>query len=158
MTRTHAHTHTRTHAQKQIWSESAVEDALAWYEPNKAPPKWKVTRNGGKSEIMRDMAGGTGERIKRYYQGWLAFLKDCKNSSGELTRAVSVGDIQDVDLYFINSRGLVNRIERETPTALGDAVAFACVPKDKPCFKGGETQTPDFFINVGNREGASITV
>ena len=41
---------------------------------------------------------------------------------------------------------------------MADARAVTCVPQDKPCFKGGETQTVDFFTGVGNRDGASLSV
>ena len=45
-----------------------VADALAFFEPRKTVPAFKYKSNGGRSELIREMSGGTGERIKRFYQ------------------------------------------------------------------------------------------
>ena len=50
------------------WSETPVAGALAFFEPRKNVPAFKYKSNGGRSELIREMSGGTGERIKRFYQ------------------------------------------------------------------------------------------
>ena len=50
------------------WSETPVAGALAFFEPRKTVPAFKYKSNGGRSELIREMSGGTGERIKRFYQ------------------------------------------------------------------------------------------
>ena len=49
-------------------SEAPVAGALAFFEPRKTVPAFKYKSNGGRSELIREMSGGTGERIKRFYQ------------------------------------------------------------------------------------------
>ena len=49
-------------------SEAPVAGALAFFEPRKNVPAFKYKSNGGRSELIREMSGGTGERIKRFYQ------------------------------------------------------------------------------------------
>ena len=49
-------------------SEAPVAGALAFFEPRKTVPAFKYKSNGGRSELNREMSGGTGERIKRFYQ------------------------------------------------------------------------------------------
>ena len=46
-------------------SEAPVAGALAFFEPRKTVPAFKYKSNGGRSELIREMSGGTGERIKR---------------------------------------------------------------------------------------------
>lgn len=47
------------------WSAEPVEGALAFFAPRKNVPGFKFKQNGGRSELIREMSGGTGERIKR---------------------------------------------------------------------------------------------
>ena len=61
------------------WSETPVAGALAFFEPRKNVPAFKYKSNGGRSELIREMSGGTGERIKRFYTGICQYVKLAKS-------------------------------------------------------------------------------
>ena len=52
-------------------------------------PAFKFKMNGGRSELIREMSGGTGERIKRYYSGICQFVKLAKSFDASLVLRAS---------------------------------------------------------------------
>ena len=63
------------------WSETPVEGALASFVPSKPVPRFKLTANGGRSELMRDVS----KDPRRFYQGVCSFVKAAKALGAPLT-------------------------------------------------------------------------
>ena len=64
-----------------VWSETAVEDALAVFVPSTKPPRFKITSNGGRSEIGRGVGG---PNKKKYFSGWVSFIRQAASFGGML--------------------------------------------------------------------------
>jgi hypothetical protein len=68
-----------------VWSrKDDATDALAVFEPSKPVPAFKFKNNGGKSELLREAAGGGGPYTKRYYQGLCTFVKQARQLDAKL--------------------------------------------------------------------------
>lgn len=68
-----------------VWSRTDdATDALAVFEPSKPVPAFKFKNNGGKSELLREAAGGGGPHTKRYYQGLCTFVKQARQLDAKL--------------------------------------------------------------------------
>ena len=64
------------------WSETAVEGALACFLPCESVAQHKYTRHGGISELCRNVGG---PNVKKFFGGWLSFIKMAHSHSGKLT-------------------------------------------------------------------------
>ena len=54
------------------WSMEVVEGALAAFLPREDVAQHRYTRNGGVSELCRDVGG---PNVKKFFGGWLSFVK-----------------------------------------------------------------------------------
>ena len=85
------------------WSESAViEGALACFAPAKVVPKWKITSNAGRSEVMADCGSGGNSFAggkKRFFEGWTYFIKEARAYEGTFTHLRNLPEMP-VSLYL----------------------------------------------------------
>ena len=67
------------------WSETPVDGALAAFVPAKPPPRFKLTANGGQSELKRgvgERASGSSTNLKAFYAAWASFIRAAFASGG----------------------------------------------------------------------------
>mmetsp|Transcript_13791 Transcript_13791/g.55186 ORF Transcript_13791/g.55186 Transcript_13791/m.55186 type:complete len:165 (+) Transcript_13791:79-573(+) len=141
------------------WSETAVDGALAFFEPRKSVPAFKFKQNAGRSELIREMSGGTGERIKRYYSGWCQFVKLAKSFDGCLTMH-SYDVVPRCDVYLLDGskdEDNVVRVDADAPLVLAPYAVCGAVPHPNPCY-AATTMSPAYFTSVGNREGVALAI
>ena len=132
-------------------TEDTVVEGLAFFEPRKTIPKFKFTSNGGRSEIIREMSGGTGERRKRYYSGWCSFLKMAKQYDGVIV--LLPHDLPKVDIYLLKDLKVT---QMESTSDLDNVSVVSVVPSPSSCF--APTMSALYFQEVGNRDGVALTL
>ena len=64
------------------WSETPVDGALAAFEPAKPPPRFKLTANGGQSELKRGVGESSSTNLKAFYAAWASFIRAAFASGG----------------------------------------------------------------------------
>lgn len=141
-----------------VWSQEVVEGALASFVPVKSVPAFKF-KNGGRSELMREMSGGTGERIKRYYSGFCQFVKLAKSFDGKLT-LYDFDVLPKVDICLLNNLPEGNVVKLSVGKSLDldkSFLAVGTVPHPSYCFDA-TTMSQSYFTMVGHREGAAISI
>jgi hypothetical protein len=120
-------------------------------------PGFKFKTNGGRSELIREMSGGTGERIKRMYSGWCQFVKLAK--SFQAAFVMNAYDcIPRVDMALLTSAEADNIVAVEVGVAiesLENIVAVGTVPHPNPCFMA-TTFSREYFISTGNKDGVAL--
>mmetsp|Transcript_25250 Transcript_25250/g.75790 ORF Transcript_25250/g.75790 Transcript_25250/m.75790 type:complete len:172 (-) Transcript_25250:146-661(-) len=140
------------------WSETPVEGALAFFAPRKNVPAFKFKQKGGRSELIREMSGGTGERIKRYYSGWCQFVKLAKQfEAAFIMNAFDVLPMVEIALIDGSkaSDNIVVVSAGQPIESLATAAAVGCVPHPNPCFTA-TTFSKEFFISTGNKSGVAL--
>ena len=106
------------------WSATRVEGALASFVPQAAVPQFKLTANGGRSEIMRDVGG---PNPKRFYEGWASFVKSCRAFAGRFVFVANHKDVP-VAVYMTDEHGNVLRVREGESITLERIVAVGVVP------------------------------
>ena len=142
------------------WSAEPVEGALAFFAPRKNVPGFKFKQNGGRSELIREMSGGTGERIKRYYSGICQFIKLAKSFDASLVlHASEVLPKCDVSLLDgAKPEDNVIAVATDAPVdSLLTICAVGCVPHQNPCLTA-TTMNKGLFVSTGHREGAALEI
>lgn len=135
------------------WSETHVEGAVAFFRPGKPVAKFKYKQNGGKSELIRNLRGGTGKGMKRYYQGWSQFVKMARDNQADL---IVWNTRSDVSMYYLDKGNYVCPLETNSFIASSLIFAIAVIPPGNSIFEGVNTMTRDYFAGTGNREGAAL--
>ena len=64
------------------WSETPVDGALAAFVPAKPPPRFKLTANGGQSELKRGVGVSESTNLKAFYAAWASFIRAAFASGG----------------------------------------------------------------------------
>ena len=60
-----------------------MDGALAAFVPAKPPPRFKLTANGGQSELKRGVGErGSGSSTKSFYAAWSSFIRAAFASGG----------------------------------------------------------------------------
>ena len=140
------------------WSETPIEGAIAFFAPRKNVPGFKFKQNGGRSELIREMSGGTGGRIKRYYSGWCQFIKLAKQFDAAFVMN-AFDCLPMVDIALIDgakeSENIIT-VEVGAPVeSLATVSAVGTVPHPNPCFTA-TTFSQAYFISTGNKEGVAL--
>ncbi|KAJ8600159.1 hypothetical protein CTAYLR_001918 [Chrysophaeum taylorii] len=140
------------------WSETKIEGALAFFAPRKTVPAFKFKQAGGRAELIREMSGGTGERIKRYYSGFCQFVKIAKSFNAVVV-LYAYDVLPRVDLHLCTSAASDNvfHLVPDAPQDLAACVAVGCVPHPNPCFSA-TTMSQAYFVSVGHREGVALAL
>lgn len=142
------------------WSETPIEGAIAFFAPRKNVPGFKFKQNGGRSELIREMSGGTGERIKRYYSGWCQYVKLAKSFQAAFVM-YAFDVLPMVDIALIDgakeSDNIVPVVVGEPVESLATMSAVGTVPHPNPCFTA-TTFSKEYFISTGNKEGVALPI
>jgi hypothetical protein len=134
-----------------VGSEGAP-GALATFVASKPVPRFKLKQNGGKSELIRGLRGGTGKGQRRYYEGWVQFLKLAREFGG----AVTVWQDKEAAVYYCDRALTVHRVVFGEPVAAELMDSVAVLAPGNAQYEGVVTTTRDFFVGCGNREGAAL--
>mmetsp|Transcript_16292 Transcript_16292/g.26552 ORF Transcript_16292/g.26552 Transcript_16292/m.26552 type:complete len:214 (+) Transcript_16292:1535-2176(+) len=135
------------------WSKVRMEGAYAFFRPGRVVPKFKYKQNGGKHELIRGLRGGTGKGMKRYFEGWVQFVKLAREFCGELF----VFHDRDVMLYYLDASNRISRIQCDVSVPHSVHIdAIAAITAGNSVFEGVSTVTKDYFAGTGNREGAAL--
>lgn len=138
--------------------------AVAFWAPGKGEKllPFKFERNGGKSELVRGIAGGDSNR-RKYFNGWCQFVKLAANMKGSLKKYPGHG--VDVDVYFYRTRlgGQKNwgpcLLDLNTRMVdISTMRAVAVVPKNHDFLQGVNTMALSTFMEKGAIAGASTTL
>jgi hypothetical protein len=117
-------------------------------------------QNGGRSELIREMSGGTGERIKRYYSGWCQYVKLAKSFQAAFVM-YAFDVLPMVDIALIDgakeSDNIVPVVVGEPVESLATMSAVGTVPHPNPCFTA-TTFSKEYFISTGNKEGVALPI
>jgi hypothetical protein len=137
------------------WSEAGAEGApgaLATFAASKQVPRFKLKHNGGKSELIRGLRGGTGKGQRRFFEGWVQFLKLAREFGG----AVTVWQDKEAAVYYCDRALTVHRVPFGEPVAAELMDCVAVLAPGNAQFEGVVTTTRDYFVGCGNREGAAL--
>jgi len=133
-------------------------DAIGFWcaGPGHSIKGFKFKQAGGRSELIKGIAGGDQNR-RKYFSGWCQFIKMAKAMNGYLIKFPNSEQGVEVDVvtykndteqpYEINfDEGLVE---------VGGFDAVAVVPKHNPTFKGVKSIVLSNFLELGNLAGAA---
>jgi hypothetical protein len=135
------------------WSAEAVEGALARFIPGIAVPDFKLTANGGRSELCRGVGG---PNVKEFYRGWVSYIRLAHQYEAKLCFLANL-EKQPVALYLA-TRGLSVQRLREGETISLDgvrAVAAVALYATGLDVLNMETQ---LFLSIGQKLGSSMAL
>lgn len=136
------------------WYEGAEPaGALAYFEPRKPVPRFKLTANGGRSELCRDVGG---PRAKRFYEGWAYFLKTAHSFGGGLTFYDNV-PTKPVSIYLAGEASQVTPVRMRQTVTFDGVVAVAVTAASTPGFDVPSMDTLT-FLQRGQHAGASLAL
>jgi hypothetical protein len=129
-----------------VWSKTPVDSCIGFFRPGKAVQGFKYA-NGGKKEIIRQVNGGV--NIKKYFQGWVEFLKMAREAEGDLVMLKDEG----ASIFFNGDNHMITKC---TPGEWYHASEFgeagAVMPNATMVFQVQQMDR-SMFTNKGNREG-----
>jgi len=139
------------------WSEMHVANAMAFFRPHssKPVPKFKFKQNGGRTELIRNLRGGTGSKgMQRYYEGWTQFFKLAREFKSDLV----VWDSKDspISVFFLDSTNTIFEFPKNKFCNSSSLQAIAVVSASNTKFTGVNKMSKDYFTGTGNREGAAL--
>ena len=109
------------------WSMEVVEGALAAFLPREDVAQHRYTRNGGISELCRDVGG---PNVKKFFGGWLSFVKMAHSHGGKLAFLANLpkqpgGGCTTQPMQGLCVRACVRAFLRSCVPAVADASCFA---------------------------------
>ena len=136
------------------------DNAVGFWLPssNHSIQPFKFKQAGGRSELIKGIAGGDSNR-RKYFVGWCQFLKLAKAKEGRVIMFTPAQGVP-VDIYGYNtatqhpqfldlSSGLLN---------INEFDAFAVVPRHAAFLRGVKSIVVSNFLELGNLAGASTSV
>ena len=136
------------------------ENAVGFWLPSPDCPiqGFKFKQAGGRSELIKGIAGGDANR-RKYFVGWCQFLKLCRARHG---RAIMFTPAQGVPVDIYGYQVATQRPEYlDLQSGLIDITtydAFAIVPRHAAFLRGVKSIVMANFLELGNLAGASTTV
>jgi hypothetical protein len=127
------------------------------------PPKkiqgFKFKQAGGRSELIKGIAGGDANR-RKYFVGWCQFVKLAKAMNGKVIKFPNADQGVEVDVYGYRSAEQQPQILRldEGLVDVSELDAVAVIPKHNPKFQGIKSLQMSTFLEWGNVIGASTTM
>ena len=119
---------------------------------------FKFIQGGGKSELIRGIAGGDSNR-RKYYHGWCQFIKLAKGMRGRLQIYSVPTQGVEVDIYGFNaSRLRPEQFKKNRVIDLARYDAVAVVPKNKNHLQGVKCLKTSTFLEKGSVAGSSTTL
>jgi len=136
------------------WSVDKPEGALAAFTPSQPVPAFKLTNNGGRSELCRAVGG---PNVKKFYRGWLQYIKLAAQSGARLAFHSNVAK-QPVAIYVMlrgDSTIVPLKVGGEA-VPLGGVFAVAVVGARNDGLRGVRQLEPQVFLSIGDKIGASM--
>jgi hypothetical protein len=127
------------------------------------PPKtiqgFKFKQAGGRSELIKGIAGGDANR-RKYFVGWCQFVKLAKAMNGKVIKFPNADQGVEVDVYGYRSAEQQPQILQldEGLVDVSELDAVAVIPKHNPKFQGIKSLQMSTFLEWGNVIGASTTM
>lgn len=124
--------------------------------PGRSIQGFKFKQGGGRTELIKGIAGGDQNR-RKYYSGWAQFIKMAKSYQGYVIKFPNAEKGVEVDI-------VAYRAKDEEPVALeldqglievGEFDAVAVMPKHNSTFKGVKSIVLSNFMELGNLAGAA---
>lgn len=127
--------------------------------PGKSIQGFKFKQAGGKSELIKGIAGGDQNR-RKYYSGWAQFIKLAKQYQGYVIKFPNPEQGVEVDVvaYLAKDEKPVELDLDEGLIEVSDFDAVAVIPKHNTTFKGVKSIVVSNFMELGNLAGAATTL
>ena len=134
------------------WSKEPVAGALASFAPSKPVPKFKLTANGGRSELARDL----NQNRKRLFETFCGFARQAKQFAAPLSFLANLAGVP-VALYVSDKSLAVLRLDLGGDSiSIADMNAVACVPELSSGFSGVSKMQTALFQQTGQKLGAAM--
>lgn len=144
-----------------VYSQGEIpENAVGFWAagPGESIQTFKFKQNGGKSELIKGIAGGDANR-RKYYVGWCQFLKLAVAKKGYVIQFhAAQGVAVDVYGYRKDKQQPVHIPIEQGLVNVGEYDAVAVMPKNHEFLKGVKTIGYSNFLEMGNLAGASTTM
>lgn len=145
-----------------LYSKSEIpKNAIGFWcaGPGKSIQGFKFKRAGGRSELIRGIAGGDQNR-KKYFSGWCQFIKLAKAFDGYVIKFPNSEQGVEVDIFgYKNSEEKACELDLDASLVeVGALDAVAVVPKHNTTFRGIHNMPQQLFVESGNKSGAATTM
>jgi hypothetical protein len=115
---------------------------------------FKFKQHGGRSELIKGIAGGDANR-RKYFVGWCQFIKLAKAMNGSIIKFPNAEQGVEVDIYgFKNDQPFFLDLD-EGLVDITEFNAVAVVPKHNVNFQGIKSLVMSNFLDRGNIAGAT---
>lgn len=120
---------------------------------------FKFKQNGGRSELIKGIAGGDSNR-RKYFVGWCQFIKMAKQMNGRVIKFPNAIQGVEVDVYaYRQSDSHPEYLDLDQALVdINSYDAIAVVPRHKEFFKGVKSLVASNFLEIGNIAGAATTM
>lgn len=145
-----------------FYSKGTIPDNAVGFFCAMAPKKiqdFKFKQAGGRSELIKGIAGGDANR-RKYFVGWCQFVKLAKAMNGKLIKFPNADQGVEVDVYGYSQAEqqpqMLHLDEGLVDVSQLDAVAV--IPKHNPTFQGIKSLQVSTFLEWGSLAGASTAL
>eukprot|EP00542_Grammatophora_oceanica_P020993 CAMPEP_0194030448 /NCGR_PEP_ID=MMETSP0009_2-20130614/3929_1 /TAXON_ID=210454 /ORGANISM="Grammatophora oceanica, Strain CCMP 410" /LENGTH=171 /DNA_ID=CAMNT_0038670395 /DNA_START=267 /DNA_END=782 /DNA_ORIENTATION=+ len=132
------------------------ENAVGFWCPaeGKKIQGFKFKQNGGRSELIKGIAGGDSNR-RKYFSGWCQFIKAAYKYDGKVIKFPNAEQGVEVDVYALQDQTPVFLELDDALCEVSQFGAIAVVPKHNVNFQGVKTMAQTNFLDRGNLAGAT---
>jgi len=134
------------------WSTEHVDGALARFLPKKPVPDFKLSANGGRSELCRDIGG---PNVKNFYRGWVSYITLSRKYEASFCFLSNL-EKQPVALYFATEGLSVKRLLEGETISVDHVRGVAAVGLNAVGLNVRSMET-QFFLSVGGKLGVSVS-
>jgi Immune Mapped Protein 2 (IMP2) N-terminal domain len=127
--------------------------------PGRSIQGFKFKQAGGRSELIKGIAGGDQNR-RKYFSGWVQFIKLAKQFNGYVIKFPNSPQGVEVDVIAYKTKE-EKAFELDLDSGLTEVGVFdaiAVVPKHNPTFHGIHTIVKTNFLEMGQLAGAASTL
>jgi hypothetical protein len=117
---------------------------------------FKFKQHGGRSELIKGIAGGDSNR-RKYFSGWCQFIKLARQMNGRVIKFPNADQGVEVDIYAYSQSDCAP-VFLDLDEGLVDVNSFdaiAVTPKHNVNFQGIHTLIMNNFVERGNIAGAT---
>lgn len=145
-----------------FYSKAEIPDNAVGFWCTQEPKKiqgFKFKQYGGRSELIKGIAGGDANR-RKYFVGWCQFVKLAKQMNGKCIKFPGADQGVEVDVYGYTTQDQ-KPMKLELDEGLVDISgmdAVAVIPMHNPKFQGIKSLQLQTFLEWGNLAGASTTL
>jgi len=143
------------------WSETPIEGALASFaavlRPAGPVPRFKLTQNGGRSELGREVNGAN---PKKFFQAMCSYYKLAYSLNAPISLHAAPSGCNAVAIYLSDAASNITRVVAggaDAPAVdLINAVAVAAVAEQASDFEGVMSMETQVFVQMGAARGAAM--